>query len=323
MKYLISRINFEHKFLYYIVGVLFVFQILIIHFFSDANFIKILETIISIICFVLFLWLVFNIFTEKKTLKEIELEVKDLEEHKEYLLNQFGHFRNEELLTDYKKILEKIHNENLFVYFIKSIEEIVKKTKHRIYLSILLIMYVAKNSLVFFVSFGPVIFIFLIFVGIIFCAFIFIKYNIYKLPKSSSPEGILILTCILFFFWGYKSYIKNFGTHELDSLFEKEHYISKYYVKIEDSQDSHKTFTLAADIKVDNEVEEGDTYYDAYGTEQTRMHDTRYVTVLKAYFPDGKILVFNKCLFEFEEEVKCVDQNGKEWLIEVTSNKVK
>lgn len=90
------------------------------------------------------------------------------------------------------------------------------------------------------------------------------------------------------------------------------------------------TYKLPADIIVSNDFSE----YEDYDTESgvggfsygiTATSETRKVKILKVYFKNGGFLYFSDCFLAVNnsDDCVCVDQNGKEWKVELTKVKVK
>ncbi len=100
-------------------------------------------------------------------------------------------------------------------------------------------------------------------------------------------------------------------------------------VKSEIQYEKKHTYKLPADIVVSDDFSEfvdyeTETGVGAYSYETTATSETRKVKILKVYFNNGGYLYFNDCFVPINnsDDCNCVDQNGKDWKVELTKEKI-
>lgn len=125
------------------------------------------------------------------------------------------------------------------------------------------------------------------------------------------------------------SYCYEFGVKEIGNYFEKDTYEAKYIVEIS-RVDGNNTYKLPADILVSADFSEYESYdtetgVGAYSYETTNTSEIRYAKIRKVYFKNGNFLFFPDCLVSIDDsyENTCYDQDGEEWTIKITKQKIK
>jgi hypothetical protein len=101
-------------------------------------------------------------------------------------------------------------------------------------------------------------------------------------------------------------------------------------VKSEMEYEKKHTYKLPADIVVSDDFSEYQDYdtetgIGAYSYETTATSETRKVKILKVYFNNGGYLYFSDCFVPINnsDDCNCVDQDDKEWKVELTKVKIK
>lgn len=170
----------------------------------------------------------------------------------------------------------------------------------------------------------------------LFCIFMIAK-NTWK-EKSSHKDfmetlgqfAIMagIVGYIYFIPWK-SSYSYEFGVKEIGNYFEKDTYETKYIVEVS-RVDGGNTYKLPADILVSDDFSEYESYdtetgVGAYSYETTETSEIRYAKIKKVYFNNRETLFFKDCLVSIDNsyDCTCYDQDGEEWQIEMTNEKVK
>ncbi len=322
MNYTVLSVNLNSKMLFWIIGFLFFVDFLTLIFLS-GNWIIIIEQLITVISFILFICCILKLFIKVRSQDSIESDIYTLKKQKKEAYHEKVIEKIENEIIYQYKTLNKIKNKRLFIYSIKTKNEFIETSYFENYIPIIFILSILKNSLDFFKPYGPIIFLSTVIISILFCISVIKWEKQNKVNEKSSSIVMLIITIILCFLWGKNSYIRNYGNEELGSFFEKNEYYSKYFVVLEETDNDFESYNLPADIHVSTKTEDSDSYYDYYGLEQTQTQDTKYIKILKVYFPNGDTLIFSKCEFEFGDEVTCIDQKGKEWNVKITREKVK
>lgn len=170
----------------------------------------------------------------------------------------------------------------------------------------------------------------------LFCIFMIAK-NTWK-EKSSHKDfmetlgqfAIMagIVGYIYFIPWK-SSYCYEFGVKEIGNYFEKDTYEAKYIIEIS-RVDGGNTYKLPADILISDDFSEYESYdtetgVGAYSYETSETSEIRYAKIRKVYFNNGGTLFFKDCLVSIDNsyDCTCYDQDGEEWRIEITKEKVK
>lgn len=322
MTYIKSKYFIRPIVLNWTVGILVVADIFLSKYIPQ-EFRQTAETILTGIYIVLFLWATFYFFFKSFDEWDIENQIEKLEEEKEKKLKYSDNFDKEELLLKYKKVHEEISDRTLFVHFIKTKEEFTNMSNIGNYLMVLLIFFVGQFSFDYLKTVGPTIFIVMILACIIFCIRILIWEG---LERKNFVSPITIghaLAIYLLFAWGKNSYIRSYGDEILGSYFEKSEYKTQYYVNVFPDDEGSKNYRLPADIHVYTETEEGETSEDRFGQEHTETYTTKYIIIDKVFWPNGGYLDFDDCQLEMGDKVLCSDQEGRDWYIELTNEKVR
>lgn len=125
------------------------------------------------------------------------------------------------------------------------------------------------------------------------------------------------------------AYCFEFGVEEIGKYFEKDTYEARYIVEIS-KVDGGNTYKLPADLLISGDFSEYESYdtetgVGAYSYETTETSETRFVKVKRVYFNNGGSLFFKDCLVSIDGsyENTCYDQDGEEWTIEITKQKIK
>lgn len=281
------------------------------------------EIILTCIHIVLFLWATFYLFFKSFDEWDIENQIEKLEEEKEKRLKYSDNFDKEELLLKYKQAHGEISDRALFVHFIKTKEEFTNMSSIGTYFIVLLIFYFGQFSFDYIKPMGTNIFIVMVLVCIIFCIRILIWEG---LERKNFVSPITIghaLAIYLLFAWGKNSYIRTYGDEIIGSYFEKSEYNTQYYVNVFPDDEGSKNYRLPAEIHVYSETEEGETSEDRFGQEHTETYTTKYIIIEKAFWPNGGYLDFDDCQLEIGDKVLCSDQEGRDWYIELTNEKVR
>jgi hypothetical protein len=282
-----------------------------------------LETILTCIYMILFLLASFYLFFKSLREWDILKQIEELEEEKEIRLKYFDNFDKEKLLLMYKKMHEEISDRNQFIHLIKTKEEFTNMSNIGNYFMVLLVLFVGQFSFDYLKPGGPAIFIVMILVCIIFCIRIIVWEG---LERKNFVSAITIghaLAVYLLFAWGKNSYIRSYGDEILGSYFEKSEYKTQYYVNVFPDDEDSKNYRLPADIHVYSETEEGETSEDRFGQEHTETYTNKYIILDKAFWPNGGYLDFHDCQVEIGDKVLCSDQDGRNWYIELTNEKVR
>lgn len=317
-----SKYFFRPNILNWTVGILVVADIFLSKYLPQ-EIRQTVEIILTFIYVILFLWATFYLFFKSFDKWDIENQIEKLEEDKEKKLRYSDTFDKEELLLNYKKVYEEISDKSLFVHFIKTKEEFTNMSNIGNYLMVLLIFFVGQFSFDYLKPVGPTIFLVLILTCIIFCFRILIWEG---LERKNFVSPITIghaLAIYLLFAWGKNSYIRSYGDEILGSYFEKSEYKTQYYVNVFPDDEGSKNYRLPADIHVYSETEEGETSEDRFGQEHTESYTTKYIIVDKVFWPNGGYLDFDDCQLEIGDKVLCSDQEGRDWYIELTNEKVR
>lgn len=281
------------------------------------------EAILIFFYVVLFLWAIFYLFIKSFDALDIESQIEKLEEEKQKGLKYSGNFDKEELLLKYKKVHGEISDRVLFVHLIKTKEEFTNISNIGNYLIVLLIFFAGQFSFDYLKPVGPIIFILMILASIIFSIRILIWEG---LEQKNLYSPIVIghaLVIYLLFAWGKNSYIRSYGDEIIGSYFEKSEYKTRYYVNVFSDDEGIKNYRLPADIYVYSETEEGETSEDRFGQEHTGANITKYIIIEKVFWPKGGYLYFEDCHLEIGDKVLCRDQEGRDWYIELTNEKVR
>jgi hypothetical protein len=141
---------------------------------------------------------------------------------------------------------------------------------------------------------------------------VFIKKEIQNLKIH-----ILFVLIGIILVFGYLVGIKQYwGNTTIGSFFEKDIYTTQYYVNLFVNKDNVKSYRVKADIRAD---------YIEYVDDKQRVY-----WIEKAYFNNGGYLTFYNEIensnyhtsLEFNKKVSVIDDNGKEWFVELTDIKI-
>lgn len=169
------------------------------------------------------------------------------------------------------------------------------------------------------------------FIGLYGVCLILIFILIFKGWNLESGNGPIIIIFHLFIAYNMIKSIKNiyamhYGSEIIGSFFEKPNFTAKYFVRISKSSNSDKEYVFPALVNVVTRAK----YITYGGKDITGSDDTKekiieekYIFLTKVFFQSNINLIFNECELETGEKVLCTDHNGKDWYIQLTSEKVK
>jgi len=322
MTYIKSKYFIKPIVLNWTVGILVVADIFISKYIPQEDR-QTLETILTFIYIILFLWATFYFFFKSYDEWDIENQIEKLEDEMEKKLKYSDNFDKAELLSKYKKVLVEVSDKTPFIHLRKTKEEFTNMSNIENYLMILLIFFVGQFSFDYLKTAGPTIFIAMILISIIFCLRILVWEGLERKNFTSHITIGHAIAIYLLFAWGKNSYIRSYGDEILGSYFEKPEYKTQYYVNVFPDDKGIKNYRLQAFIHVYSETEEGETSEDRFGQELTESYTTKYIIVDKVFWPNGGYLDFDDCQLEIGDKVLCSDQEGRDWYIELTNEKVR
>lgn len=321
MTHIKSKLFVRPRVLYWTVGMLTIAD------FFLSNYIpkevrQTIETILTCVYFFLLIWATFYLFFKTFDETGVETLIEGLELEKEKVLKESDSFDNDEMLLMYKSVNKEFTASAPFIHLIKTKEEVTNISNLENYFMVLLIFFVSQFSFEYLKPAWSIIFIVLILTCILLCFRVLIWEGVER-KNFFSPIiiGHVLIICMLFV-WGKNSYIRSYGDEILGSYLEKFEYKTQYYVKVFPNTVDSKSYVLPADIHVYTESEEGETMEDRFGQEHTETYTTKYIILDKVFWPNGGYLVFDDCQLEMGNQVSCSDQEGIEWYIELTNEKV-
>ncbi len=143
--------------------------------------------------------------------------------------------------------------------------------------------------------------------------------SVREYSKDTTQQKILgtifVITVAIGIVWAPISIF--YQREEVGSLLEKRDYTARYYVNLFPEEHDSKNYRVSADIQATKEsYNDGDTSY-----------SYRVYYIERAYFPNGGSVSFedngyNESLV-VGEKISVLDDDGKEWYVELTSEKVK
>ena len=306
----------------WLLGILFFIKLLLSDYIPKESQ-QTFETILSFIYIALFIWATFYLFFKSFDNLDMESEIEKMEEERERALKFSAHYKNEKIVSEYKKVQETITNKKLYTHFLKTRDEITSSANTGYYLMILLILFLGQHSFDFLKPIGPNLYIFLITPCIIFCVWVIIREGLERKTFASLVSIGHVLAIYLLFSWGKNSYIRSYGSEIIGSYLEKPEYRTQYYVNVFTNKKDSKNYRLVADIHVYSESEESESSEDRFGQEHSTIFTTKYIVLEKVYWPNGAYFEFNDCQLKIGDKVLCDDQDKTEWYIELTKQKVK
>lgn len=318
MKFYKSRYYIKPIILNWIIGILFIADVFLAEYIpkeiqqeAGATLIIVYVILFLFGCFYLF----FMSFDEWELKKQIEKIEKDIEKSSKYADNS----EKEELLIFYKEVRKQILGSNLFIHLIKTKVEVTNMSNIGNYLLVLFILYTGQFSFDYSKPIGPLIFLFIVLVCIIYC--IRILFWDWISEKKIITNIIIghILAIYILFNWGKNSYVRSYGNEILGSYFEKPEYKTKYYINLFSKDERVKKFRLPAEIDVYSEDEEAET-----NDGNTKIYTTKYIMLSKVFWPiSDSVMKFEDCQIAIGDRVLCSEENGRQWYIELTNEKVR
>lgn len=238
----------------------------------------------------------------------------------------------------YQSIYDSVVKKGKTVYQLKFYEQIISPDNWGNYLKIFFLLFAGGKI---FNSVLPVSFIFyelIVLLSLIGCVYVALKQffigfrnnQLNDLGASHSALSFIVIghliLAYLLFAWAKNSISRNYGEERLGSFFEKPEYKTQYYVLIFPDNSISKNYKLVADIEVSSEI---DSYEDDDGSgigvfayPITRSYSHRLINIDKVYLPNGGYLTFDDCELEKNAKAYCTDQDGRQWTIELTPEKV-
>ncbi len=322
MNFIKSKFHIPPSLLYWVAGITKLSDLI----FFDLELVtdetaQIFKIALFVVYLLLIIWSVIYLFVKTYYSSDIIFEIKKLEQEKTQPTNNFSKdYKLISLKSAYEKIKE---DRGSLLHIIKTKEDFTKDSNIINIIAVLVILYFGQNSINYFKVLGPIIFLVLILILIILCLlFLIQEINEKKRLLTPITFGISFFIYLIYCI-GEETYIRNFGNEIIGSYFEKPEYYAQYYVNLFPEVNSIKNYRLPADVHVFSITEEGETYEEYRGMEHTEIYTIKYLSLKKIYWPNGGYLVFDESHLIMGEKVKCVDQDGKEWFIELTNEKVK
>jgi hypothetical protein len=285
--------------------------------YGPLELIKIIDLIYLFIYIILICISSFNLLFLSMDKFDLNNQIEDLEKEKDYAKVFNKPFIYEKLIEDYLNLYEEIWIGPKFVHILKSKVELTQYENFGNYCLVFLIFFSAQHSFNSFFPIGPIIYISFVLVYILFS----IRLLIWEFIRIKKLDSIIIIgqsiAILLFFSWGKNSYVRNFGDEIIGSFLEKPEYTTQYYINLFSDDNLIKKYHLPAEVQVTTDLD-----YEETGEGNTVSIETKYVIIKKVFLPDGSYLKFDNCKTDLTYRLIGSDQNGREWEIQLTNEKV-
>lgn len=166
------------------------------------------------------------------------------------------------------------------------------------------------------------IFIIILTFSLIYYVFQFVNDLIEKVPFSNPIFQIKIIMLFTTLILSRSTIVNFWGKEEFNSYIEKPHYSARYYVNLFENEKSSKNYRLEADVIVTSEKYYSDEPGKRVGIPIFIFSPKKIIYLNKVYWPNGGFLIFDDTHLKVGQRVYGADQNGKEWYIELTNQKV-
>lgn len=155
----------------------------------------------------------------------------------------------------------------------------------------------------------------LLIIGIVFTFASKIPAWILGAGKPSNKETPLwkLYGVIAIIIWIILLVLLNINIEEIGHPFEKDNYITNYYVNMFPNKNSSLNYRVKGEIEIITDCEDDEDGHHCIKSRLLRV----------ASFSSTKKIEFDGCYVETNKKEGCVDYNNKYWYVELTKEKVK
>lgn len=132
-------------------------------------------------------------------------------------------------------------------------------------------------------------------------------------PNSAKTPLWKLYGVIAIIIWIILLVLPNFNIEEIGHPFEKDNYITNYYVNMFPNKNSSLNYRVKGEIEIITDCEDDDD----------GNHCIRSRLLREASFSSIKKIEFDGCDVEINKKEGCIDYNNKYWYVELTKEKVK